>query len=471
LTRSTTSTAKPVLAISVSTGWVVRNLFQTGVVAGLRDRFHVVAITTAKLHENLVRHGYADGIEVVVRTDTDEPRTWRYLRQIRKKLYMDSRVSATEAIWERYVERPFYQRVGGKMIKLVLRLFSARRLLAMAEAADLRLNNSVAVEKILREHRPALFFATHASSYFEESLLHAAMRLGVPTIFMVLSWDHLSSKVVLGGTYAGLLVWNEVTKSEILKTTDAYSAEQIKVVGVPQFDCYAERPRVSYAEWCRKYRGLDAHRRTILFSTMPQVRHNQQHVIIERLASSIGRDLPADLQILIKCHPFDNTDKYDALLDGRYPLGISRSTLPVEGVQEEWFPSAEEMYISRDALYFCSVNINIFSTVTLEAAFLDKPIVHVAYDPEPVANRIPCREYYNFEHFRNIVASGASILVERDEDLVAAVRVSLENPEQRAAERSSLVRQYFHDVRSSAAAAVVATVEEFSRELSRHSVR
>jgi CDP-glycerol glycerophosphotransferase (TagB/SpsB family) len=322
------------------------------------------------------------------------------------------------------------------------------------------------VEQILREHQPALLFATHASSYFEESLLHAAMRLEVPTIFMVLSWDHLSSKVVLGSTYASLLVWNEVTKAEILRTTLAYSSDQIKVVGVPQFDCYAERPRLSYAEWCSKY-GLDARRRTILFSTMPQVRHNQQHIVIERLAAAIGRDLPSDLQVLIKCHPFDNTDKYDALLDGRYPLGICRSTLPADAEQEEWFPSAEEMYISRDALYFCSLNINIFSTVTLEAAFLDKPIVHVAYDPQPVANRIPCREYYNFDHFRNIVASGASVLVESNEDLIAAVRASLENPGGRTEQRRTLVEQYFHDVRASAAAAVVATIEGIARDLSR----
>ena len=461
-----TQREKPVMAMSVSTGWVVRNLFQTGVVAGLREKFRLLVITTPTIHENLVRHGYAAGLEVVVRTDLDEPRSWRYLRQIKKKLYMDSRHSATDAIWEKYVRRPFYQKLGGAVISGTLRLLDARRLLSIAETADLRLNNSEIAERILEQYGPVLLFATHASSYFEESLLHAAIRMKVPVVFMVLSWDHLSSKVVLSGRYARVLVWNPVTKSEILQTTDAYAPEQIEVVGVPQFDCYAERPSISYEEWCRKY-GLDPTRRTIVFSTMPQVRHDQQHIVIEGLLDAIRleRELPAALQVLIKCHPFDNTNKYDFLLARGYPVGICRSTLPVGAVQDEWFPSAEEMYVSRDALYFCSVNVNIFSTVTLEAAFLDKPIVHIAYDPYPVENRIPCREYYNFDHFRNITASGASILVERDADLAGAIRTSLECPEQRAANRRVLVQEYFHDVRTSAAATVVARIGEAAREL------
>ncbi len=96
------------------------------------------------------------------------------------------------------------------------------------------------------------------------------------------------------------------------------------------------------------------------------------------------------------------------------------------------------MTVARDALYFCSVNINIFSTVTLEAAYLDKPIVHIAFDAGPVSNRIPCREYYKFDHFRNIAESGASILVESYEELFAALRGSLQHPEERSTQRKAL---------------------------------
>ena len=447
---------RPTLMMTVSTGWAVRNFFQTGVVAGLQRDFHVIAVATPAIHAKLVEQGYAAGVECVVREERPEPRSWRYLRQIRKKLYMASRDSATDAIWERYVRRPLYQRVGGYTLSAILRWFDARRLLRLAEAADFRLNRDNDSAAFLRTHAPDMLFATHASTFFEESLLHEAVRARIPTVFMVLSWDHLSSKVVLSGRYGHVLVWNDVTRDEILATSDAYAPADISVVGVPQFDCYGEPARQTYAEWCRLY-GLDPARRTILFSTMPQVRHDQQHVVVGRMLEEIreGGELPDDTQILIKCHPFDNTDRYDGLLQSGLPVGIARSTLAIGQRQEAWFPSAEEMLVSRDALVHCAVNVNIFSTVTLEAAFLDKPIVHVAFDPHPVANRIPCREYYNFDHFRHITESGASILAESFPELFAALRRSLEDPRHNEANRRSLVRAYFHGTPGQAANRVV----------------
>ena len=233
---------RPLLAMTASTGWAVRNFFQTGIVVGLLRDFRVRVVTTPAIHAKLVEQGYAHDMECIVRDDLAEPRSWRYMRQIRKKLYMDSRKSATDAIWERYVQRPFYQRVGGRFMAAIVRLFDARRLLRVAEFLDFRFNRSARADAILAQNQPAVVFATHASSYFEESLLHEATRRRVPVVFMVLSWDHLSSKVVMSGRYDRVIVWNRITKAEILRTSDAYDETEISVVGVPQFDCYAGRP-------------------------------------------------------------------------------------------------------------------------------------------------------------------------------------------------------------------------------------
>lgn len=452
---SCTPQHKSVLAISISTGWAVRNFFQTGIIGKLQDSFQLLVFTTPAIHENLLRQGYGAGIDFIVRDEISESLSWRLFRQIKKKLYMESRKSSTEAIWEKYVKRPLYQKLGGLIIPIILRFVDVDRLLGIAENLDFSLNNSRSVDKIFQQYKPSAFFATHASTFFEESLLHSSIKNKVPATFMVLSWDHLSSKVILCSKYESILVWNKITKSEILETSTAYGKSQISIVGVPQYDCYAERPTISYAEWCRKY-GLDPSRRTILFSTMPQVRHEQQHIILEMLLGTIHEGkLPGDLQVLIKCHPFDNTDKYDFLLERDYHVAICRSTLSVGSAQDEWFPSLEEMYISRDSLYFCDININIFSTVTLEAAYYDKPIVHIAFDPNPVINRIPCSEYYNFEHFKGITNSGASILVNNYNELFAALNKYLEEPSYKKQQRKELVDMYFVSQEITAAESVV----------------
>lgn len=462
------STEKPVLAISISTGWAVRNFFQTCIIERLQQSFRLLIYTTPLLHEKLLEYGYGKGIDFIVRNNLDEPLLWKVFRQLKKKIYMESRKSKTEVIWERYVKRPIYQKIGGVVIQAILKIIDANSLLKSVERMDYCLNNCKEVDASVDKFKPAMFFATHASTYFEESIMHSFVNKSVPSIFMILSWDHLSSKVILSSNYASILVWNKITKAEVLGTSNFYQDEQISVVGVPQYDCYREPPVISYQDWCQKY-GLNPMRKTLLFSTMPQVRHEQQHIILEELLIALNEGrLPEGLQVLIKCHPFDNSDRYDALLNGKYLVGICRSTLPLGAEPDQWFPSVEEMYVSRDALYFSELNMNIFSTVTLEAAFYDKPIIHIAFDPEPVQNRIPCREYYNFEHFKGITESGASILVENYHELFDAIIKYLDEPCLKRAERKKLVELYFVEQKITASEAVAENIISIYNNLIKH---
>jgi hypothetical protein len=434
---------KPVLVMSVSTGWAIRNFFQTGVVERLCDDFKVVVLATPSAHDGLVKLGFADKVTLVSIEVGREPLSWRLIRQLKKKVYMEGRNSSTEAIWEKYHPRPLYQRIGGRMVKAAIRLANSWRLYCGLDSLGFHLNVDTRFVQVLKQHRPVLYFATHASSYFEECLLRNAQAQKLPVAFMVLSWDHLSSKIVLSRRFDSFLVWNEHTRREIVGTYPCYKPEQIHVVGIPNYDLYAEKPSHSYESWCQKY-GLDPACRTILFSTMPQSRHEQQHLIIEELLQAIthGVDLPSDLQVLIKCHPFDDSDEYDKLL-GRYPVAIHRTGLAPGQTQDEWIPSSHEISSSRDCLHFCSININIFSTVTIEAAYFDKPIIHIAFDPNPPApGRIPCHEYYNWDHFKPIVDSNASLMARSYAGLFDAIRRYLECPELLAAERRSLVEMY-----------------------------
>lgn len=40
------STEKPVMLISISTGWAVRHFFQTGIIEKLKENFKIVIFTT-----------------------------------------------------------------------------------------------------------------------------------------------------------------------------------------------------------------------------------------------------------------------------------------------------------------------------------------------------------------------------------------------------------------------------------------
>jgi hypothetical protein len=453
---------KPVLALTISSSLALRNFFQTGVLAELQRDFTVEVLASPPLARTIARLGYDAHVRVTTVETGPEPGRWRLLRQLKKKVYLEGRASTTEAIWEKYQVRPLYQRVGAWLVKRIVRLINPSRLYAWLESLDLAVNREERFVPLLREKHVSVFFATHATTFWEESLLRSAISAGIPRVYMVLSWDHLSSKVLLHSNFGRILVWNRHTREELLATYPSYRPDEIKVVGIPQYDAFLRPPCHTYESWCAQY-GLDPARRTILFSTMPQVRHEQQHIIIEDLLRAIreGRAVPGDYQVLIKCHPFDNFEGYSALL-GAYPVALRRTHLAPGQPIEEWVPSATEIEESRDCLYFSTMDINIFSTVTIEAAWFDKPVIHIAYDPLPIpAGRIPCHEYYNWEHFRHIVEKDASIMVRSADELFAAIRRYTVEPSFKSAGRRRVVEAYIADGLGGGATAAAAAVRDF----------
>jgi len=455
------ASAKPVLALTISSSLALRNFFQTNAIEALQRDFTVEVLASEPLARTMSRLGYDQRVNVTVVDTGEEPRRWALVRQLKKKVYMEGRASATEAIWEKYQIRPFYQRAGGWLVKRLIRVMDANRLYDWLSTLDLRMNRDSRFVALLREKRVAVFFATHATSYWEEALLRSAMSAGIPRVYMVLSWDHLSSKVLLHKNFGRILVWNRHTREELLATYPSYRPDQIHVVGIPQYDPFLEKPKHTYESWCAQY-GLDPKRRTILFSTMPQVRHNQQHVIIEQLLQAIvAGQVASDYQVLIKCHPFDNFDGYEKLL-GRYPVALRPTQLARGQSIDEWLPAVSEIEESRDCLYFCAMDINIFSTVTIEAAFFDKPVIHIAYDPLPIdPGRIPCHEYYNWEHFKHIVQKDASILVRSTEELLAAIRTYSADPTHKREGRRRVVEEYIGDGLGKGAREVARAVKDF----------
>jgi hypothetical protein len=460
--------ATPVLYLTLSASMAVRNFFQTAVLDLLAEHFEIEVLASPATAPALQSLKGQRKLRITVIDPGEEPHLWKWLRQAKKKVYMEGRRSATEAIWEKYTRRPLYQRIGGVFFRGLTRFISAEWLYQRLEALDLSLNRNRDLVRKFQRH-PAMLFATHATTYFEEYIYRNARAAGIPKMYMILSWDHLSSKVLLHQDFDRILAWNSHTKAELLQTYKSYSDDSIRVVGIPQFDAYRRLPEISYSQWCAQY-GLDPAKRTILFSTMPQQRHEQQHIILEALLKAIldGKDVPSDLQVLVKCHPFDTFAGYDSLL-GRYPVAVLRSSLLPGQTFDEWLPKEQEIEISKDCLYFCCININIFSTVTIEASVFDKPIIHIAYDPLPISNRIPCHEYYNWEHFRHIVQKGASTLVHSHQELLVAIRKYCSEPDFRRSQRRLLVETYIGQPIGLASATVVEELIEFKRLFFLHS--
>ena len=73
-------------------------------------------------------------------------------------------------------------------------------------------------------------------------------------------------------------------------------------------------------------------------------------------------------------------------------------------------PLPEDVSFLADLVRHADVNINVASTMTLDFAVRDKPVVNVAFDvADPPPFGVPLWEhYYRFEHYRPVVELVAS---------------------------------------------------------------
>ena len=74
--------------------------------------------------------------------------------------------------------------------------------------------------------------------------------------------------------------------------------------------------------------------------------------------------------------------------------------------------------------------VNLFSTVAIDAAIFDKPVVNLDYDPGPERKRHAMIKDVNhlWSHFKPITESGGMWVVQNNDEMVEAVKGYLKNP-------------------------------------------
>ena len=99
-----------------------------------------------------------------------------------------------------------------------------------------------------------------------------------------------------------------------------------------------------------------------------------------------------------------------------------------------------------NTLRHADAGINVASTISLELCMFDKPVINVAYNPPGMVTvRVPYARYYEYDHYRAVVESGAVDVARTPDDLRTQLRDALTNPGVRRVQRQALMRRMFGD--------------------------
>lgn len=292
---------------------------------------------------------------------------------------------------------------------------------------------------ILNQVNPSFVLSTmlsHAGRYmasFDLPPVLAARQLNIPAGTLIQSWDNLSSKVsVLPDWLEAYWTWSETMSKELYHFYPNINKHKVKVIGSPQFDFHLEKDIVEPREkFCRE-NGLDATKKFILVGTGTERWMPDESLKILSLVNKLKTLMP-DLQVLLRLHPKDHGSRWaskrgTALWDGRV---IFQFTSPHKHMDEGGFIPPRDFYKNQvNTIYHSEMVLNSSSTITVDAAILDKPIIcfgyDAAYDPKFPEGR--ALAYTQSNHYQSLVQTGGVEVVKSEQECIKAIKMYLTDP-------------------------------------------
>lgn len=307
---------------------------------------------------------------------------------------------------------------------------SERGLLRVARMHDAVADRRPEVETyvdLLGAWRTDVVLCAHQRPIVIQPVVMAARRLGVPTATFIFSWDNLTTKGRIAAPFDHYFVWSDQMATELVRYYPDVADSRVHVVGSPQFEPYADPNLVWDRERFFRSLGLDVNRPVICYSGSDTLGspEDPEHlrIVCEKIRSG---QIVGNPQVVLRPAPVDTSDRFAEVLD-RYPVVLSRPAWRDPG--KGWAavaPTREDMELLVNLTLYADLNINMASTMTLDFALHDTPVVNIGYDVDASKNLAP--RYYEFDHYRPVVEFGAARLAKNPDALADAVNAYLADP-------------------------------------------
>ena len=298
--------------------------------------------------------------------------------------------------------------------------------------------------RLLQDDQPSHLFFTHQRPPFLAPFLYAAQQLKIPNSTFIFSWDNLASKGRMLGTFDYFLVWSHLMKAELLYFYPNVSAENVKVVGTPQFEPYVMSKYESTPDEFYTKFHLDANLKTICYSCADVSIGQNDPVVIRTIANAIrNMNIKTKVQLIVRTSPAEDDARFKAIRD-EYPeikWNVPKWILTREHHAESWsqrVPSEEDIKDLRSLLENVDLNINMCSTMSLDFMLFDKPVINTVFG-NPDNGLYDDQRFLNYDHYKKVVDSQSVTVAKNDIELIDQINKALDNPKERTTQRKAMI--------------------------------
>jgi hypothetical protein len=283
---------------------------------------------------------------------------------------------------------------------------------------------------LLERYRPDLVCLTRTFGMSpDQPVLKSAVRLGYPTMLLVSSWDNLTGKGIFFARPDRLVVWNPTMAEEAMHL-HGYRADQILVAGVPQFDIYADKSQLPDRQAFFRRVGADPSKALITFAltnvrTCPDEFDTLEMIWKRMSEGALGKPC----QLLARVHPQAGAfgEMFPERLRGLPGLLVDIPGRP--GVHSDRDASLEDMKHLAATMWHSDVVINTSSTIAIDAAAMDTPVVCAGFDGHrdlPLEKSV--RRYHEYTHFKKLLSLGGVRVAHSLDQIVDHLNAYLADP-------------------------------------------
>ncbi len=280
---------------------------------------------------------------------------------------------------------------------------------------------------IFDKYKPDIVFSTSIMEDADSFVIKQAKARGIKTIGMPKTWDN-TSKMLFRAKTDKLIVWGRFSKDEAMKFQN-YTPEDIIVCGIPQFDFYKNTEYLlTKKEFCAQS-DINENKKIIVFcSEGKTTKHDGE--IAEMIANFINdKKLKKDAVLFIRPHFMypDDEKKFEKIL-GRENVILDKGYEHSLTFRDRWDYSAAQIKKFTNIICHADIVITSYSSISLDAAAFDKPIINIAFDGY---KKVPFKEsmvhWYNMEYYKHVVESGGVWMVDSEPELLNAINNYLLN--------------------------------------------
>ncbi len=304
---------------------------------------------------------------------------------------------------------------------------------------------------LFEKYAPSLVIASTPGWRLDRYLLRQAHKRNVRTAAVVVGWDNPSSYSLSGAPVDNITCWSQVQKDELVLGSD-WKPDRVNIGGIPSYDGYFIHQWIMKRDEYFRMHGLDPAKKLLGYACS-FITFSPNYQNIEPIARLVAQgSLAEPCQLIIRLHPnhFMDEPLYAGERERIRQLANSIPDVhvvdPVPLGGELGYYSGEDMPEKTSMMAYSDVFMTVYSTMVVEAAIHDRPILSVCFDAPGGWNQkdkfsLPLSQIGNWPTHQRFRQAKAGRVITDPADLKVNIDACLRNPWSEQKERRAFVEK------------------------------